>query len=93
MKYEQLALGPNLHINSGCDTNGRYYIGSARGCAMFFRDPVALRKFLKLPKGTPSREALDSWLETMLFNDRQRKDSALKEPPAGEGPDHTRMIT
>jgi hypothetical protein len=40
----------------------RVYIGHAKGVSAFFDSPHALRKFLKLPVKTPSREKLDAWL-------------------------------
>lgn len=71
---QKLHLPGNLWIESALDNNGRFYIGHARNCSMYFRDRDAMFKFLKLPAG-PSRESVKSWLESLADFDQQRKAS------------------
>lgn len=44
------------------DDAGWSFTAMRRGSARWFRDPVALRKWLSLPLKTPSRERFDVWL-------------------------------
>jgi hypothetical protein len=74
----------------------RVYIGHSKGVSAFFDSPQALRKFLKLPVKTPSRDRLDAWLaelETMdrggLSADRGELSADRGELAAtGFGPEH-----
>lgn len=72
MKRERLHLGSGTMIETGRDWNGRFWIGHSKGCAMFFRDAKALRRFLKLPQGIPSRASFDSWIESLAAADAAR---------------------
>jgi hypothetical protein len=65
MRRERLHLGSGLTVETGTDINGRFFIATARDCAMYFRCADAMRKFLRLPPKTPSRESLDSWLVSL----------------------------
>lgn len=74
MRTETLDLGSVL-VNSSVDTNGRYWIASANGRAQFFRERRAMTRFLRLAKGTASRESLDTWVDGQLELDRLRKEA------------------
>ena len=50
---------------------------------MFFRDVAKLRKWLKLPKGIPSRDSFDSWIASIEAADQER--AAKKKPLPQEG--------
>jgi hypothetical protein len=47
---------------------------------MLFRDAGELRKWLKLPKGVPSRESFDSWIASL-----EAADAAKQKPSPKEG--------
>ena len=51
---------------------------------MFFRDVVKLRKWLKLPKGIPSRDSFDSWIASIEAADQERV--SKKAQPLTGGP-------
>lgn len=72
MKTESLNLGSIL-INSCCDINGRYWIACSNGRAQFFRHRGTMTRFLRVPKGTASREKLDAWLDAQEAADQARK--------------------
>lgn len=73
MKSARLDLGSGMLVESNHDFNGRYWIGMRKGCSMFFRDPKALRKFLKLPVGITSRVGFDEWITELEATDAKRK--------------------
>lgn len=75
-KRDRLQLAGGTSIETGPDWNGRYYIAHRKGCSMFFRDASKLRLWLKLPKGTPSREAFDCWLNALGDMDQGSKQKA-----------------
>ena len=62
MKRQRLDLRSGMLVERGRDWNGYFYIACAKGASVFIRDEKELRRFLKLPKGTPSRELLDAFL-------------------------------
>jgi hypothetical protein len=62
MKRDALRLSPHQFIETSRDHNGRYFIAYSSGASVFVRDIADLRRFLKLPKGLPMRESLESWL-------------------------------
>jgi hypothetical protein len=72
MKREKLHLSHYQSIETGLDWNGRYYIAYSSPASLFFRDVKALRKWLKLPKGVPSRDSFDSWIASIEAADQQR---------------------
>lgn len=72
MRRERLHLSPHQSIETSRDTNGRFYIAYSGGASVFIRDLKELRRFLKVPKGIPSREALDSWLASLEAMDAER---------------------
>ncbi|NDI18424.1 MAG: hypothetical protein EBY89_01445 [Actinobacteria bacterium] len=74
MKYKRLQLSPHTSIETSLDTNGRFWIAYCRGASVFIRDTKELRRFLKLPKGIPSRERFDEWLGEIESADTARKE-------------------
>ena len=81
-KRDALRLPGGSSVETGPDWNGRYWIGYRKGASMFFRDVKALRKWLELPAGIPSRQAFDSWVESVLADDAER---ASRKPQSKEG--------
>ena len=72
-KRDRLHLSPYQTIETGRDWNGRFYIAYSGGASLFIRDLKELRRFLKVPKGIPSRESLDSWLASLEAMDKERE--------------------
>ena len=62
MKRDTLRLSQHQFLETSRDFNGRYFIAYSSGASIFVRDIADLRQFLKLPKGLPMRESLESWL-------------------------------
>jgi hypothetical protein len=62
MKRDTLRLSQHTFIETSKDHNGRYWIAYSGGASVFIRDVVELRRFLKIPKSIPMRDALESWL-------------------------------
>ena len=83
MKRERLRLSQYQSIETGSDGNGRFYIAYSSRASLFFRDVVALRKWLKLPKGIPSRDSFDSWIASIEAADQERV-SKKAQPLTGE---------
>lgn len=83
-KRERLHLSPHTIIETSRDWNGRYYIAYAKNASMFFRCPIELRKWLKLPAKIPSRESFDSWIASLEAADTSRH-AASPEMPHHEG--------
>lgn len=71
-KRDRLHLSTHQSIETSRDTNGRFYIAYSKGASVFIRDLKELRRFLKVPKGIPMREALDSWLASLEAMDADR---------------------
>lgn len=72
MKRQTLHLQGGLSVETARDFNGRFWIAYLKGCSMFFRDAVSVRKWLKLPKGTASRESFDSWIDSLEDFDKEK---------------------
>ena len=72
MKRDKLHLSQYQSIETGLDWNGRYYIAYSSRASQFFRDVAVLRKWLKLPKGIPSRDSFDSWIASIEAADQER---------------------
>ena len=83
MKRSRIHLSTYQSIETGLDWNGRYYIACSSRASMFFRDVVALRKWLKLPKGIPSRDSFDSWIASIEAADQERTDKKRPLPQEG----------
>lgn len=71
MKTETLNIDGIL-VNSCCDTNGRYWIATRNGRSQFFRHRGTMTRFLKVPKGSDTREQLDAWLDAQEVTDQAR---------------------
>lgn len=80
MKRQTLHLQGGLSIETSRDFNGRFWIAYAKGCSMFFREAADVRRWLKLPKGTPSRESFDSWIASLADFDKEK--GTVQDPPA-----------
>ena len=72
MKRARLQLNAATSIETSLDANGRYWIAYSNGASVFLRDTKELRRFLKLPKGIPSRERFDEWLAELQAADSAR---------------------
>ena len=84
MRRDRLNLSRYQSIETGLDWNGRYYIACSSRASQFFRDVAALRKWLKLPKGIPSRDSFDSWIASIEAADQERV--SKKAQPLTGGP-------
>lgn len=71
-------------VETGRDWNGRWFIGYAKGASAMFRDAKTLRKFLKLPPKTTSREALDSWVASLEAADAAKQRTTSDTPLSEE---------
>ena len=83
MRRERIHISQYQSIETGLDWNGRYYIAYSSRASLFFRDVATLRKWLKLPKGIPSRDSFDSWIASIEAADQER--AAKKKPLPQEG--------
>lgn len=72
---QTLRLGTSTIINTDRDGNGRWWITYYKQCSIFHRDAASVRQTLKFPKGTPSRDALDTWLSELQAIDQSRQAS------------------
>ena len=72
MRRQKLHLGQSMTLETGRDATGRFWIAFARGASMFFREPSDIRRWLKLPKGTASRDAFDSWIASLEDFDKEK---------------------
>jgi hypothetical protein len=82
VKYDKLHLSPHTSIETYRDHNGRAYVAYSGGASVFLRDTQDLRRFLKIPKGLPMRESLESWLASLADQDAKRKGAV--EAPVGD---------
>ena len=83
MQRSRIQLSTYQAIEASKDWNGPYFIAYSNGASLFFRDVVALRKWLKLPKGIPSRDSFDRWIASIEAADQER--AAKKKPLPQEG--------
>ena len=77
MKRERLELPGGMSIDTSRDLNGRYWIAYVptswgTGHTQITRNPSELRKALRLPKGTTSRQLFDDWLKDLEAIDAER---------------------
>lgn len=72
-------ISAHQSVETSRDWNGRYYIAYSSGSSVFLRDTQELRKFLRLPKGIPSREAFDVWLAELKAMDAERREPTRPE--------------
>ncbi len=73
MKRDALRLSQHQFVETSKDFNGRYWIAYSSGASIFVRDIADLRRFLKLPKGLPMRESLESWLASLGDQDASKQ--------------------
>ena len=59
-----------MTVETGKDTNGRFFIVHANGTSVFAREQKEVYQFLKLASKTRSRDALDSWFASLSLGDR-----------------------
>ena len=69
MKRETLHLPKGMSVETGRDSNGRYFVAYARNASVFLRSAQEVRRFLRLPATTTSRASLDSWFESLAAGD------------------------
>lgn len=81
-KRDTFHLSPHQFVETGRDHNGRYFIAYSGGASVFIRELAELRRFLKIPKGLPMRESLDSWLASLSDQDAKRQPAP--PPPTAE---------
>lgn len=81
MKRIRLALSAYQFIETGRDYNGRWYVAYSSGASVYLRDPLDLKRFLRIPKGLPMREVLEVWLAELSIADASRVGGV----PAGVG--------
>lgn len=82
MRRDLIRLSPTTTVETYRDLNGRAYIAFSGGASVFIKDVAELRRFLKIPKGIPMRESLDSWLASLADMDAKRKGAV--EAPVGD---------
>ena len=80
-KRDTLRLSHHQFIETSRDHNGRFWIAYSSGASVFLREPKEVRRFLKVAKGLPMREALDSWLASLedMDNIRANKDAPVTD--------------
>jgi hypothetical protein len=82
MRRERIHLQGDITVETGKDTNGRFFIAHALGVSVYLRDPQEVREFLDLPPKTPSVGSLDSWFASLSLADQQKHQPA-KETGSG----------
>ena len=70
MKRERLHLQGDMTVETGKDFNGRFFIAHARGASVFMRDKKEVIRFLRLTAKTRSRDALESWFDSLSLGDQ-----------------------
>lgn len=83
MKRDRLSLGATMSIETGLDLSGRWFVCYARSASIYTRSVTDLRKFLKLPIKTASRDALEAWLVSLDAMDADRKGAPEEAPVNG----------
>ena len=73
MKRDRLALSQHQTVETYRDATGRCFVAYSGGASVFIREIAELRRFLKIPKGLPMRESLDSWLASLSDQDAKRQ--------------------
>jgi len=73
VKRDTLRLSQHQSIETGKDANGRYFIAYSAGASVYLREPKELRRFLKVARGLPMRESLESWLTSLDAMDAERR--------------------
>jgi len=89
-----LDLGGNMTVESFVEKwGGRVFIGYTGGVSAFFDSPKNLRKFLRLPIKSPSREQLDAWLAGLEQPAATEESSSAELTATGFGPEHYQART
>jgi hypothetical protein len=83
-KRDRLALSAHQSVETYRDGSGRCFIAYSNNASVFIRETRELIRFLRIAKGLPMRESLDSWLASLADMDAQRKTVVVNEPPAGD---------
>jgi len=84
MRRDTLRLSSHQFVETGKDANGRYFVVYSAGASVYVREPKELRKFLRIARGLPMRESLDSWLTSLADMDAQRKSAKAPEGLSAE---------
>ena len=98
MRRDTLRLSSHQFVETGKDANGRYFVVYSAGASVYVREPKELRKFLRIARGLPMRESLDSWLASLADMDASKKAPVVEAPvanswdPAAEPDGPTRMV-
>jgi hypothetical protein len=88
MKRERFTR-KSLFIETYRDYQGRFYCVWKPHVSMYFSDQKELLRWLKWPKGTPTRTELDLWLEAISATDAARAANRDTEtsPESGLSPE------
>ena len=86
-RREQFRLLGGIPIETGVDNGQRWFVGYRKGSSMGFTCPKELRRWLKLPLKTPSREAFDAWVATLQEADAAKDQGNLKANLSSWGPE------
>lgn len=89
MRRDTLRLSAHQFVETSKDANGRYFIAYSVGASVYVRDPKDLQKFLRISRGLPMREALDSWLASLADTDnsRSKKDVPVTDASTSLSPE------
>jgi len=83
-KRSTIQLSRYQSVETGKDTNGRFFIAYSNGASVFIRDLWELRRFLKMPKSIAMREKLDAWLDELEGADTKKTTLEVVEDLPGD---------
>jgi hypothetical protein len=83
-KRDTLRLSQHQSVETYRDHSGRAFVAYSGGASVFIRDIAELRRFLRIPRSIPMREALESWLTSLADMDAQRKGAKTPEGLSAE---------
>ena len=72
-KRDRLALSAHQSVETYRDASGRCFIAYSNNASVFIRETRELIRFLRIAKGLPMRESLDSWLASLADMDAKKK--------------------
>ncbi|MCE2835393.1 MAG: hypothetical protein LW834_12040 [Cyanobium sp. 49614_E6] len=78
-KRDRLALSAYQSVETYRDASGRCFIAYSNNASVFIRETRELIRFLRIAKGLPMRESLDSWLASLADMDAARQKPSPKE--------------
>jgi hypothetical protein len=85
----RIDLGSGMTVESFVEKwGGRVFVGCTGRISGFFDSPQSLRRFLKLPAKTPSREVLDAWLVSLDPIEPAAEPDPSQLRDTGFGPEH-----